>query len=121
LLSRLRSGLESEAQSDRALALAVVGKLAVIVRGLRDEITFFSELADEHWTIAGKNVRFRKARPVPQRISDTFDADFQREYPQLAVAVGGVLPLLDERSMLSEWMGGAGNPGQLERYAVTGN
>jgi hypothetical protein len=39
LLSRLRSGLESDAQPDRAIALAVVGKLAVIVRGLRDEIT----------------------------------------------------------------------------------
>jgi hypothetical protein len=93
----------------------------LVLTGGSAALPFFSELADEQWTIAGENVRFRKARSVPQRIADDFDPDFQREYPQLAVAVGGVLPLLDERSMLTEWMGGAGGPGQLERYAVTGN
>lgn len=39
LMRRLRSGLTSKLPSDRALALSVVGKLGVIVRGLRGEIT----------------------------------------------------------------------------------
>lgn len=46
--------------------------------------------------------------------------DFQREYGQLAVAIGGALPVLDERNTLTEWAGGALPPGALERYQIKG-
>jgi hypothetical protein len=63
---------------------------------------------------------FHRARAVPDLIANSFDIDFQREYPQLAVAVGGVLPVLDERNVLKEWYGGTAPPGGLEKYYVTG-
>jgi hypothetical protein len=41
-------------------------------------------------------------------------------YPQLAVAIGGVLPSIDQKSEFKEWHGGTTAPGKLEKYAVTG-
>lgn len=92
----------------------------IVLTGGSAALPFIAALADESWKIGDKVLRFRKATTVPQRIADTFDTEFQKEYPQLAVAVGGVLPLLDEKSMLKEWLGGATTPGPLERYSVTG-
>ena len=77
------------------------------------------ELAKERWDIGGRLIRLSPAREVPDIIAETFDADFQ-EYPQLAVAIGGALSVLDEQTALKEWQDGAGSPGGLERYPITG-
>jgi len=78
------------------------------------------KLANERWNFGGSSIRLTPAKEVPDFIAETFDEDFQREYPQLAVAIGGALPVLDERSALKKWQGGAADPGGLERYPITG-
>jgi hypothetical protein len=77
-------------------------------------------LADRPWEVGGKRLRFRRAVEVPEFIATNFDANFQREYPQLAVAIGGVLPVLDEKSRMEEYMGSSAKPGPLSSYQVTG-
>ena len=61
-----------------------------------------------------------RAKEIPDPIAETFDVDFQREYGRLAVAIGGALPVLDERTTLTEWTGGAIAPRGLERFQITG-
>jgi hypothetical protein len=77
-------------------------------------------LADRPWELGGKRLHFRRAVDIPEFISTNFDANFQREYPQFAVAIGGVLPVLDEKSRLEEYWGSALKPGPLTTYQVTG-
>jgi hypothetical protein len=67
-----------------------------------------------------KPLRFRRVPAVPTFISDNYDDTFQREYPQLAVAIGGVLPVLDEKSRMEVYMGSPSRPGPLSGYYVTG-
>jgi len=55
------------------------------------------------WEMAGRNVVFQPAPAVPEFFESTFDTDFQREYSQLAVAIGGALPIIDENDPLVEW------------------
>src|SRR5580704_13287733 len=45
-------------------------------------------LADRVWEFGGKPLRFRRVPAVPKFIVDNYDDNFQREYPQLAVAIG---------------------------------
>ncbi len=39
---------------------------------------------------------------------------------QLAVAVGGTLPLINEKNTLKQWYGGAPAPGPLTGYRIKG-
>ena len=77
-------------------------------------------MQDRPWKIAGRKVVFKPARQVPEFIASSFDTDFQREYPQLAVAIGGALPIIDEKDMLVQWKGGASSPGPPKPLPGTG-
>ena len=96
------------------------GPILLVLTGGGSSLPMVKELLDETWTLGNRTVRFHPAAEIPRLISDRFDEDFLREYPQLAVALGGSLPVLDERTALREWMGGAPPPGPLERVQVTG-
>jgi len=97
-----------------------VDQATLVLTGGSARLPMIQELSKERWDIGGRLIRLSPAREVPDIIAETFDADFQREYPQLAVAIGGALPVLDERTALKEWQGGAASPGGLERYPITG-
>jgi hypothetical protein len=92
----------------------------MVLTGGSARLPFISGFAEYSWSIGQKTFSFSKARALPEIIANTFDLDFQREYPQLAVAIGGVLPVINQKTELQTWAGGAPPPGQLERYAVTG-
>jgi molecular chaperone HscA len=92
----------------------------LVLTGGCARLPFIQGLGNRSWTLAGKSIRFSQSRSVPEVIASNFDADFQREYPQLAVAIGGALPLIDERSAIGQWQGGSPQPGTLEKFAVTG-
>jgi hypothetical protein len=82
-------------------------------------LPFIKELLNRKWKIGEREVRFKAGNSIPPEIAE-FDADFQKEYPQLAVAMGGAIQVIDERQPLREYHGNASPPGQLSRYAVTG-
>jgi len=77
------------------------------------------DFVHKEWPLAGRTIRFKAATAVPNA-SEAFDADFQREYPQLAVAIGGALPVLDERCNIKEFAGAANQRPQLDRFPITG-
>ena len=78
-------------------------------------------LVDENWSIAGTSVACRLVKDLPGLVAEKFDANFAQEYPQLAVAMGGAMPmLLDEHKSLLDWAGGAQTPGSLTQYPTRG-
>lgn len=94
---------------------------AIVFTGGSANVPIFTALANKPWHCAETTARFREpAQHVPEII--TFFADaFQREYPLLAVAIGGTLPLIEEKSRpVGEWSVGAPAPGPLTRFQVTG-
>ncbi len=93
----------------------------ILFTGGGARLPFVAALAQKTWRIGESSFRFRLPRkPYPDLIED-FDDAFLAEYGQLAVAIGGTLPLIDEKKMLvGEWGGGAPLPGRLERFPVRG-
>jgi molecular chaperone HscA len=93
----------------------------LVITGGGCDLPMIKTLANKTWQFRGHSIRFQPTPVVPDFIVEHFAADFAREYPQLAVALGGALPsVLDERSSLEKWHGGAATPGPLTRYAITG-
>ena len=82
-------------------------------------IPFIQKLPTKRWRIGGREFSFRLAKQVPEAIAE-YDSDFQREYHQLAVAMGGSMGIMDEKSSLSTFAGGVVPLGPLTRYPVTG-
>jgi hypothetical protein len=95
-------------------------RTTLVLTGGSAKLPIIQRLAEKNWKIAGQPIALYRAKEIPDLIAETFDADFQREYGQLAVAIGGALPVLDERTTLTEWAGGAIAPGGLERFQITG-
>ena len=63
-------------------------------------------LKNEMWPIAGTRAACVLVPKLPQLVEERFDEDFHREYPQLAVAMGGAMPmLLDEGGPLLKFPG----------------
>jgi molecular chaperone HscA len=116
----IEKAIERFLSSVRPSWSAVTGNAQIVLTGGGAAMPNIKALADRVWEIGGEKVSFRRAEDIPEYIRTRFDLDFQREYPQLAVAIGGVLPLLDEKSRLEEYMGSAKNPGALPKYQVTG-
>ena len=102
-------------------AVPVESGVTLVLTGGGSRLPMMRDLARESWTVAGRVVRCRLASELPQIVADEFDTDFQQEYPQLAVALGGSMPmLLDERDALEDWHGGAPPPRGLERFPTRG-
>jgi hypothetical protein len=97
----------------------IPGQPLLVLAGGGANLPMIKALGQKRWQLGSASVVFDEVQEVPDYIATRFDADFQREYPQLAVAIGGALPVLDERKAMSKWMGGAA-PGPLERVQVTG-
>jgi molecular chaperone HscA len=100
---------------------SVTDNAQIVITGGGANMPNIRALADRVWDVAGKRVKFKPADPVPTFIAESFSEDFQREYPQLAVAIGGVLPVLDEKSRMPNYMGSSSTPGPLSSYQVTGS
>ena len=91
--------------------------LTLVLTGGGSALPMIRNLAYENWNIAGTSSACRLAKDLPDFVKEEFDADFAREYPQLAVAMGGAMPmLLDERKSLLSWAGGEPAPGSLSRW-----
>jgi hypothetical protein len=95
--------------------------VSLILTGGGSQLPMLKQLPDKEWQIGGIRVGLGEVTELPALIRDRFDDDFIREYPQLAVAMGGALPILDERSAARVWAGDAPRPGRLERFPITGN
>jgi molecular chaperone HscA len=99
---------------------AVADNAQIVLTGGGANMPNIKALADRVWEFGGKPLRFRRVPAVPKFIADNYDDNFQREYPQLAVAIGGVLPVLDEKSRMEVYLGSSTPPGPLSGYHVTG-
>ena len=112
LLSRVHSSWEKAAgNSHITLVLAGGGCGLPMIRSLKDRL----------WTVGERRVTCRLARDLPVDLADGFSREFIREYPKLTVAMGGTLrTLLDEKSAMTEWHGGAAPAGGLEKFQMTG-
>ena len=95
--------------------------LKLVLTGGGSGLPMIRSLVDENWSIAGTSVACRLAKDLPDLIAKEFDANFAQEYPQLAVAMGGAMPmLLDEGRTQLVWAGDAPSPGPLTRYPTRG-
>jgi molecular chaperone HscA len=98
-----------------------VESLQLVLTGGGSELPMVTRLAGMSLPIGdGKTVRLRPGERVPAFLSAYSDA-LSKEYPQLAVAMGGALPLvLDERTPMTEYPGDAPRIGALERFQTQG-
>ena len=95
--------------------------LTLVLTGGGNGLPMIRSLVDENWSIAGTSVACHLANELPDLVEKEFDDNFAREYPQLAVAMGGAMPmLLDERKAQLDWAGGTPAPGPLTRYPTRG-
>ena len=95
--------------------------LTLVLTGGGHSLPMIRSLVNENWSVAGTSVTCRLAKALPDLVKEEFDDDFAQEYPQLAVAMGGAMPmLLDERVSMLEWAGDAPPPGSLPRYPTRG-
>lgn len=98
-----------------------LGSAKLVLTGGGCDLPMVKMLACKTWEFRGTSFRFQPTLTVPDFISQHFAADFAREYPQLAVALGGALPsVLDELRALDKWAGGTPPPGPLTRFPITG-
>ena len=95
--------------------------ISLVLTGGGCKLPMIRDLRNRRWMLGGMPIRCRLAKDVPDLVEERFEKEFKDEYPQMAVAMGGALPmLLDERDALREWAGGAPSPGRLERFPTRG-
>ena len=95
--------------------------ITLVLAGGGCDLPMIRDLGTETWKIGGRRIRGRLAKNVPDLVADELGADFAQEYPQLAVAMGGAMPmLLSEGRALKAWPGGTAPPGQLTRFRSQG-
>jgi molecular chaperone HscA len=98
----------------------VPGRPLLILAGGGANLPMIQDLGNKVWHMGTGKVVFDRTPELPVSIASRFDTDFQREYPQLAVAIGGALPVLDEKTTMPQWLGATTSPGPLERVQLTG-
>ena len=102
-------------------AAAKQGGLTFVLTGGGCNLPMIRDLKDRRWMIGGDTIKCRLATDVPDFVSERFGVEFANEYPQLAVAMGGAMPLrLDERHALLKWAGGTPDQGSLEEFQTKG-
>ena len=113
--------LDKVHESWGAAAAPDKGSFKIILTGGGCDLPMIRALANEQWAIGNRKVRCRMAESVPDFVADELGDEFAREYPQLAVAMGGAMPLLlDERRALEKWAGDAPTRGSIERPTGSG-
>lgn len=91
--------------------------IMLVLTGGGCNLPMIRSLEDKRWTLGTRRVKSRRARYVPGDVEERFSAEFIREYPKLAVAMGGALKMrLDEKKAMTEWPGRAQSPGDLEKF-----
>jgi molecular chaperone HscA len=95
---------------------ANVSSSCLVLTGGGATLPMVSRLADVDWRIGDRTRRFRRTSLVPDFIKQAYDADFQREYPSLAVSIGGSYTLVDESRPYSTFMGGAHPPARAASW-----
>lgn len=116
LHTRIRRFLES---IDRTFAPLFASVTLVLTGGSRD-LPMIASLAGQQWSIHDAPVRFKLAPRIPREF-EKYGTSFAREYPQLAVAIGGAsASVLDERDAIETWAGGEAEPGPLTRFQTKG-
>jgi hypothetical protein len=97
------------------------GEITMVLTGGGADLPMIQALAKQGWTFAGRAVKVRLAKTLPPVVEQEFDETFAREYPQLAVAIGGALPQrLDEKKAIDRWLGGEATPGPIEKFRSKG-
>lgn len=95
--------------------------ITFVLTGGGCKLPMVRSLVHKEWKIGGTTLRCRLAADVPDRMAARYSDEFIRDYPILAVAMGGALPMrLDERKSQKEWYGGTKPPGQLESFPARG-
>ena len=113
--------LDKVHESWGAAAAPDKGSFKLILTGGGCDLPMIRDLAKEQWTIGNRRVRCHLVKSVPELVADELGDEFAREYPQLAVAMGGAMPLLlDERRALEKWAGDAPTRGSVERPPGSG-
>jgi len=113
--------LDKVHESWGAAAAPDKGSFKLILTGGGCDLPMIRDLAKEQWTIGNRRVRCHLVKSVPDFVADELGDEFAREYPQLAVAMGGAMPLLlDERRALEKWAGDAPKRGSVERPPGSG-
>ena len=117
LISRTIQELLDEVHASWAKA----ENITFVLTGGGCKLPMVRSLVDKEWKIGGTTLRCRLAVDVPDRMAASYSDEFIRDYPILAVAMGGALPMrLDERKSLKEWYGGTKPPGPLESFPTRG-
>ena len=81
--------LDKVHESWGAAAAPDKGSFKIILTGGGCDLPMIRALANEQWAIGNRKVRCRMAESVPDFVADVLGDEFAREYPQLAVAMGG--------------------------------
>lgn len=117
LISRTIQELLDEVHASWAKA----ENITFVLTGGGCKLPMVRSLVDKEWKIGGTTLRCRLAVDVPDRMAASYSDEFIRDYPILAVAMGGALPMrLDERKSQKEWYGGTKPPGPLESFPARG-
>ena len=95
--------------------------LTLVLTGGGCDLPMIAGLQNRDWRIGTRRMTCRLAPRVPGGLADRFSSEFVQAYPRLAVAMGGALRMmLDEKNPMTVWMGGATEPGSLERFPTKG-
>ena len=95
--------------------------LTLVLTGGGCDLPMITDLKDRQWRIGERPVTCCLAPRVPPELAERFSQEVIQTYPRLAVAMGGALKKrLDEKRKLPEFMGGAPQPGPLERFQTKG-
>lgn len=93
-----------------------VERITLVLSGGGSTLPAASNLTNVEGTVGGRVARFRLAPLVPEGLDDGLGL----EYPRLAVALGGSLDTIAERSVLNQCPAGSVPHGPLERFPTRG-
>ena len=87
-------------------------RLVMVLAGGGSEMPMVRNLADEPWTVSGKEVQVQKAVSIPQWL----DQQLEDIYPRIAVSLGGARRNLIKETIATITAGDVGVPGKLGVY-----
>lgn len=100
---------------------ATKDRITLVLTGGGCDLPMIRGLGNKSWALGGRTITCRLAPGVPDFVVRSFSKEFRLEYPRLAVAMGGALKMrLDEKDAMTDWLGGAPQPGQLEKFQARG-
>ena len=86
--------------------------LVMVLAGGGAKMPMVSELAEQSWTVNGKEIKVERAVSVPHWL----DQQLEDIYPRIAVSLGGARKNLIKETVATITAGDVGMPGKLEGY-----